>query len=528
MILILIFCLALFIRVYFPFDSVFGEYVSFIGNDAYYHMRIIDSLAFNLQSPNLVDPFVRLEPTVVNYNVLHYSVAFVSSLFTGFQPDQSSISSVGAYAPAIFGSLTVFPIYYLGKSIFDSKIVGYVSAGLLAIIPGEILSRTLLGFTDHHCLEVLLTTVLLLFCVLAYKSSGWIKKTLCIVSVLVIFGVYYYTWIGSLLFLGIIALAIITWLAIKLPYRFMMPMLAVVIVSVVSIIVFNVSIFNVSINKLASFLPVGNRLLITEAHNLTLPMALGNFVTGILITPISFGIVCYLIYKYREFDKVLLIVWTLIILIITLYMRRFAYYLAVPVCLLTGYAVYIVSRYNWKVALIGSMLVLCLPMMIMSVRLAENPVNIITDDWNDGLKWLSKNADDLEWDYYGNYNNKSFKNNYTVLAYWDYGYWITREGQRSPVCNPGTESNREDIAKFLTATDYRYMQDIIESQKVRYVILDKDTYKYKWESVQNYAQSDIDKEKTLSYLMYNGNKVYGFDEIYRNENIKILKVRGVK
>ncbi len=86
-------------------------------------------------------------------------------------------------------------------------------------------------------------------------------------------------------------------------------------------------------------------------------VAWGNFTTSFFLVKgwpipglsfISLGIIIYLVIKRGGAEKSLLVVWSLVILAATLGQRRFAYYFAVNVALLTGYLsvlVYYVIRY---------------------------------------------------------------------------------------------------------------------------------------------------------------------------------------
>jgi len=70
-------------------------------------------------------------------------------------PAQRTIEVVGAYFPAVLGALTTIPVYVVGKEVFDRN-AGLLSAALVAILPGQFLARSLLGFTDHHAAEAFL------------------------------------------------------------------------------------------------------------------------------------------------------------------------------------------------------------------------------------------------------------------------------------------------------------------------------------------------------------------------------------
>jgi len=221
-ILAVIFGIALYIRVCLPYDQVFsGDWIKFTGVDAYYHMRLVDNLVQNFPQSLAFDVY-----TYFPYGTAVSWLPFFDGLLAGItwllgagSPTQHTIDVIGAYFPAILGALTVIPVYFIGKELFN-RWVGLISAGLLAVLPGEFLGRSILGFTDHHVAETLLTTVTILFLILAVKSARQRKLTLnhikrrdwaastkpLIYSLLtgIFLGVYLLTWAGALLFVFII------------------------------------------------------------------------------------------------------------------------------------------------------------------------------------------------------------------------------------------------------------------------------------------------------------------------------------
>ncbi|MEE8471081.1 MAG: oligosaccharyl transferase, archaeosortase A system-associated, partial [Dehalococcoidia bacterium] len=85
-------------------------------------------------------------------------------------PSKQTIDTVGAFFPAILGALTTIPVYFIGKELFNKK-AGLLAAALIAILPGQFLLRSLLGFTDQHVAETLFSTLTMLFLIMAVKSS---------------------------------------------------------------------------------------------------------------------------------------------------------------------------------------------------------------------------------------------------------------------------------------------------------------------------------------------------------------------
>ena len=122
------------------------------------------------------------------------------------------------YFPAVLAALIVIPVYFIGKTLFN-RWVGVLAAALVAVLPGEFLGRSILGFTDHHIAETLFSTTVVLFLILAIKTAGQrqltyghlIRRDRAIVRPLVysllagiFLGIYVLSWLGALLFVFII------------------------------------------------------------------------------------------------------------------------------------------------------------------------------------------------------------------------------------------------------------------------------------------------------------------------------------
>ncbi|GAG39985.1 unnamed protein product, partial [marine sediment metagenome] len=157
LIVIAIFYLALSLRVYAPHDSIFGgQWVNFGGNDPWYHMRLVENLVQHFPHIIAFDPFTLFPygqnvPFAPFFDLILGFLIWVIALGS---PTQHTIETVGAYFPAILGALVTVPVYFIGRELFN-RTVGLLSAALIAILPGEFLFRSLLGFTDHHIAEVL-------------------------------------------------------------------------------------------------------------------------------------------------------------------------------------------------------------------------------------------------------------------------------------------------------------------------------------------------------------------------------------
>ncbi len=214
--------IALYLRIYPPYDQVFtSEGIRFTGIDAYYHMRLIDNLVYHFPHRLSFDlytfyPHGFTVPWPPFFDWLLVSTIWLIGLGS---PTQHTIDVVSVYFPAVLGALTVIPVYFIGKQLFN-RWAGVISSGLVVLLPGEFLNRSILGFTDHHVAETLFTTITVLFLLLAIKSArqrqlnfnhlkqrDWATITKPLVYGLLaglFLGIYLLTWVGGLLFIFLI------------------------------------------------------------------------------------------------------------------------------------------------------------------------------------------------------------------------------------------------------------------------------------------------------------------------------------
>ena len=218
------FAISLLYRIYLPYDQVFvGNWVKFTSNDAYYHMRLVDSLVHNFPHLTRFDPYL-IYPgggNITGVFFFDWLMAVIIWVIGLGAPTQHTIDVVGVYYPAILAALTIIPAYFIGKALFH-KWVGVLAAALVAILPGEFMGRSIIGWTDNHVAETFFSSVAALFVVLAIKSAGENQLSLSglmrrdwkaarrplIYGLLagISLGIYLITWQGGLLFVFIISL----------------------------------------------------------------------------------------------------------------------------------------------------------------------------------------------------------------------------------------------------------------------------------------------------------------------------------
>ncbi len=225
--LLVFFGVSLIIRIVLPYGQVFeGQMVVYTSVDGYYYMRLVDSMVHNFPQYLSFDPF-HIFPggqTIEHLGFFYQVLAGIIWLFGLGSPSQSFIDAFGTLFPPILAALTIIPVYFIGKTLFN-RWVGVIAAVLMAVFPGEYLGRSLLGFTDTPVVETFFTATAMAFLVLAIKSASERQLTVShllklergiflrpvIYSLLagVFLGTYMATWNGGLLFVFIITLYLV-------------------------------------------------------------------------------------------------------------------------------------------------------------------------------------------------------------------------------------------------------------------------------------------------------------------------------
>ena len=227
LLLIIFFGVSLFFRIYQPYNQIFvDDQIKYTHNDAYYYMRLVDNAATNFPHLTQFDPYY-IYPggnNVTSLPFYHWMIVFISWVAGAGHPTQHLIDLVGVFLPAILGALTLVPVFFIGKALFN-KWAGLFAAGLVAILPGEYLSRSMLGSSDNPVAEVFFTATAMAFLIYAIKTASqnqltfssifkreWkviLKPLILSVFAGLFLGFYLATWQGALLFVAIISLYLV-------------------------------------------------------------------------------------------------------------------------------------------------------------------------------------------------------------------------------------------------------------------------------------------------------------------------------
>ena len=163
-------------RTVFSYAEVFvDDDVLFRGNDAWYHARVIDHEAVGRGSLLQHDPYLRMPRgdrvrVAPLYGKLAATAAKIRLGFRNADPavasDMRTVRATAAWMPAVLGSLAVLPMFAIARRLWGG-IAGWTAAVGFLAMPGSMLSRSLVGFTDHHVAEVLFSITAIAFLVLA-------------------------------------------------------------------------------------------------------------------------------------------------------------------------------------------------------------------------------------------------------------------------------------------------------------------------------------------------------------------------
>jgi len=171
--MLLSFLIAFHIRT-IPKASVFltNGFVRFGGNDPWYHLRNVESILHNFPNMLWFDAYTNYPTGTGQVFAPLYDLVLATIIWViGFgNPSQDLIYTVCAYFPAVLGALVVIPAYYIGKWLFDRR-AGLLAAFFVSVSSGQFLSRSMIGFNDHHIAETLLSTVTAMFLIIAVRNA---------------------------------------------------------------------------------------------------------------------------------------------------------------------------------------------------------------------------------------------------------------------------------------------------------------------------------------------------------------------
>ncbi len=245
-------------------------------------------------------------------------------------------------------------------------------------------------------------------------------------------------------------------------------------------------------------------LFINPATGFTLDNVWYAFTLSFFIAMLSFAY--FIIKTIKEkyaFESVFLVIWTLIVLTLTILQRRFIYLLAVNIAIFSAYFIIEVlklltpqtktvitkkkrkarrtssSKESRAGLIIGLFLILFLaiPNIIVIKSMATENAPVPDPDLQESFKWLKDNSPHTSY-----YENPDKPAEYGVMSWWDYGNWILYFSERPVVAN-NFQTGIDDASHFLTEPDEKIANEILNKRRVRFVITDAQMVKLKFRSI---------------------------------------------
>lgn len=436
------------IRIVPLIDKIFHNgFIVFSGPDSYYHMMKVKEL---LTSSNEISL-----GTCSFYDIFIASIVWVVSLGL---PTIELAEKVAVFISPLLAAGVIIIVYFIGKLLFN-RVVGIISAFLIAIIPGEFLGRSFLGVVDHHVAEVLISSLFVLLFIVTLKR--WTEKKdiklmlmpLCFS--IIGFIIFIYLWPGGL----------------KLSY-------------------------------ISQFLTPTKPLTSETMSGLYSSVIFLHIIITLIITII-------LVVSEEHKIKYFILVWVIVAILLTIWQIRFDYYLAIPLSILLSYTVmkvyYFTRQISKKAVIIGMIPILALISLIMAplTDIGNQEFNTPSNNWQESLIWVNENTPEES----------------EIVTWWDSGYWIQYIAERATLCDNSQHLNSvKQSARLLL-----YGENTLErvNSKSIYLIVDKELVDNKMVVMGKWLERDIIRSNTFAYKLYYGENYKGYKLVYQNDTIKI-------
>jgi dolichyl-diphosphooligosaccharide--protein glycosyltransferase len=372
------------------------------------------------------------------------------------------------------------------------------------------------------------------------------------------------------------------------PIYYPLALLALAGIAIAALYAVDPSMFGYMFSLFSIFGRSGAALTIMEASPIlfpfgefTLAVTWANFTTSFFIAFVSLAMLIYFAIKEKGADKILFLVWSIMMLAAVLGQRRFGYYYAVNAGLLTGYfswkmldlaglgqllakpkeAVAVAKKFKKKekrskqkakqrakqgtfmqprgvwvrVIVVGIALffLVFFPNISPAKALAESENAIMNEEWYTSCSWLKENDSANEPNtpepfgdpnfYYELYPPKAeFEypdTAYGVMSWWDYGYFIMQIGHRIPNANP-TQARAKEAGKFFTAQDESSANKIADEMGTKYVMIDwQMATPAKFYAMVDWAGGNLSDFWEVYYMQQQGQWRYLFYPAYYNSTV---------
>ena len=467
-------------------------------------------------------------------DIIFPSLVALFSYLTG------SVWTAAAWIPVVLFYVSLIPIYLIAKALFDNQVAAG-SVLLYCLMPGEILERTMLGAADYHCLEILLFTVFMCYIILAIKSTTWGLRATYIMGALSAWVLYWRAW-GQGALIGLFIVGCFLWVLAFWRIKGWHLKMYLVLISLIAASAF-AYFFKSIFSSFVGVVTINLNTACTEMMPLLFTLGQFDYFTTIwnyfgfafFITLVSLGWFTYKTLRDKKAIDILFLCWSVIMLWLVICMRRFAYYFALNAAILTAGVVLSAGRVSFGYLLLWASknvskerivkytvlvaLLICAPLMINSVKLATSDIYSVSQDWQRVGNWFREESPDHA------VCNAIYKNNlnppYGVLTTWDNGYWLVAVGHQAVYGDPGNWKTMP--AEVFMSNNIGQTMARLNKLKVKYVVIDRAMLDSQFDLlIWQSKYSDVTKEKTFLYWIYNKQPVY------QSSDIKVLDVSNLE
>ena len=442
----LIVSVAAALRAWLPYGHVFDDgFTNVQTSDAWYRLRLLDSLSANFPHALRVDPYAASGGQGVPADGTFFEavVALLARILGLGTPSPPVLEAVAVWLPVVLALATIGLTFLVGRRLFDAS-SGLVAAALLATMPGPFLESTLLGHVDHRAAEVFLSTLAL--CGLVWASQraqdGWQGSALA----------------------GHRAVAVLDTLRRRAGW----PPSPAAVIAGVAMAAAVASAFAGDARPSAR---LWDALRTWATFRTTFLLAL----SGVVILAGSGR-------RRRHPGRALLVLWMVVAVGATVARDSFGVHLAVVSALVAGWLTARLLTYAGvfgghgrtrpaaAAAAVAAAVVLFYPSVGPSLAAARTDAGM-PRAWRHAFEWLRTETPDPFGDpalYVARDRAPVPRPAYTVMNWWDHGYWLVRTARRVPVSNP-TALGAEGAARFYTETDPDAAVRMLRELGVRYV-----------------------------------------------------------
>lgn len=497
-------------RVVIPFGNVFTDYGIILNTpDAYYMVRMADMLPDSGIDYFSVYPFGTESLKQIVWPLCIKTVA----IMTG-----SNISAAAILPPVVF-ALTLGATYILASGLFNQTIAT-ISVFIACILPGEILTRTMLGAGDYHCLEMLLMASIIASIIIMSRenmsNTGRILLSIIAVSLIAL---YCMAWPGAAIIFLIIGLAILAWAYLKYIRRLKVIYRAAFLIAIISGL--SAIAWKFLPHSLAYTFFTNTDSNITECFPFFFTAGQFDITTmmayyGLTFYLILFGIgwLTYRAISRRQFKDILFLSYSLTTLGMMLIYRRFDYYFAISGAIITAFIIYelcqILGKQQAVRIAIVFLAVISLPLIKQSIVVSSLNYAAPSRDWVNTCEYLkSQNTGQHEASYYN-----GSKPDYGAFSWWNYGYWLIAIGHQAVYSHGGTADNG---CSDILLSEPTSALERLKSLNMQYVVIDDDMFKFRS------LQAD-DMADTFMYQAYY-NQVNSLIPKYQSGRVKVFEVQ---